>query len=225
MQIRTGRFSILLLVPFFVDVCAVPPRGVIVLCAGDSITAQAYPHFLQKLLNRDGIPARVLNYGRSGNTSGEYLGFLRGRGDVLGNSHPDFILVQLGTNDVRNDKDFTSGKNFAENMRAIVSIFRTFKTRAGNAPRILMATIPPLPTASSFPFSAESCRRVIDEINPAIRALARELDIPAVDNYQVFVGRPDLLPDVHPSREGYRSLAGNWYEAMAPFLKEVRRRR
>src|SRR5512137_1332235 len=100
MQIRIGRASVLLLLPLFVSVCASPPRGVIILCAGDSLTAKAYPHYLQKLLNADGLRARVVNRGVSGDTSGEYLAWLTdpAREEAILWDRPDIILLQLGTN-------------------------------------------------------------------------------------------------------------------------------
>jgi lysophospholipase L1-like esterase len=217
-QLQFGRVSIILLLPFFVSVCVSPPRGVIVLCAGDSITAEAYPHFLQRMLNTDGIRARVHNYGRSGNRSGEYLGFLGRSGETLKALRPDFILLQLGTNDVRTDLDFTTTDLFLKNMRNILAVFRSFKDRAGRPSRILIALIPPVPSESAYPFSAISKRRVIEEINPALRTLAAAENLILVDNFGIFDGRPDILPEVHPTRDGYRVLAANWYASLKPFL-------
>jgi len=219
MHIQRGRLSIVLLMPFFVSVCVSSPRGVIVFCAGDSITAAAYPHFLQRGLNRDGLPARVLNHGRSGNTSGEYLDFLAKNMERLIAERPDFILLQLGTNDIRTDLDFTSTERFRDNMKKILAAFRKFRTRSGKIPSILLSTIPPVPSVGSLPFDAESLRRVEAEINPTIRALAAEEGLLLVDNHGLFSRRPDLLPDVHPSREGYRLLAENWRAALNPLLK------
>ena len=57
--------------------CSSSPPGLIILCAGDSITAAEYPRYLQRSLRGDGIRVQALNYGRNGNTSGEYLDFLK----------------------------------------------------------------------------------------------------------------------------------------------------
>jgi lysophospholipase L1-like esterase len=219
MQIQRGRLSIVLLMPFFISVCVSSPRGMIVFCAGDSLTAAAYPHFLQRILNRDGLPARVLNFGRSGNTSGEYLDFLVKNMERLIAERPDFILLQLGTNDIRTDLDFTPTERFRDNMKKILAAFRRFRKRDGRIPVVLLSTIPPVPSAGLLPFDAESLRRVEAEINPTIRALAAEEGIIVVDNHGLFIRRPDLLPDVHPSREGYRLLAENWSAALRPLLK------
>lgn len=222
MHVRLGRFSVVWLLPFFFSVCSSPPRGVIILCAGDSITAQAYPHFLQRLFARDGVRARVLNYGRSGFTSAEYRAFLAKNLERMSREHPDAVLLQLGTNDVRVDGDRGTAADFASNMRAITAAFRSLKSRSGRPPLLMLATVPPIPATTPFPFSAESVRRVEEEINPAVRALASEEGLPLVDNHALFLARPELLPGIHPSREGYQALAERWYEALRPRLGPTR---
>jgi lysophospholipase L1-like esterase len=217
-QIQSGRWSILLLMPFFVSACASPPRGLIILCAGDSITAEAYPHFLQQLFNREGPRAKVLNYGRSGHTSGEYLSYLIRNRERVAAERPDFILLELGTNDVRADGDFTPAERFSSQMKEILGIFRTFRSRGGTPPRIFLATVPPVPQGTPFPFTDESVRRVANEINPRIEALARAEDVPLVDFYRLFLEDSSLLSGVHPTRDGYRSMARRWRDALAPFL-------
>jgi len=217
MQIRFARRSLLLLVPFFVSVCSSTSNGVIVICAGDSITAEAYPHFLQRLFNAAGIRARVLNFGRNGNTSGEYLGFLERNKERLNLERPDFVLLQLGTNDVRVDADSTETPVFADNMIRIIEIFRTFRSRSGKAPRLLLGTVPPAPPGP-LPFSPESARRVSEEINPALRAISDKERILLVDHYALFFQESDLLSGVHPTREGYKRLADNWFLAIKPIL-------
>jgi acyl-CoA thioesterase I len=222
MQIRIGRTSVLLLLPFFISACASSPRGVVILCAGDSLTAKAYPHFLQRLLNADGIAARVVNQGVSGDNSGEYLAWLTDpvREEAILWHRPDIILLQLGTNDVRVDGDHLDTGQFVANMKNIIEHFRGFISRTADRSRIVLALIPPVPEGAPFPFSAESSRRVREEINPAIARLAREYGLPLVDNYGIFVERPDLLPGVHPTTEGFRLMARNWHEAVGKILKE-----
>jgi lysophospholipase L1-like esterase len=222
MQIRIGRTSVLLLLPFFVSVCASPPRGVIILCAGDSLTAKAYPHFLQKLFNADGTTARVVNKGVSGDTTGEYLEYVSdpARSEAIMWERPDIILLQLGTNDVRTDGDFTPTDRFTANMKGLLEYFRGFISRTADPSRIVLALIPPIPDGTPYPFSAESSRRVREEINPAIARLAREYGLPLVDNYRIFEERPELLPGVHPTTEGFRLMARNWYEAIREIIKE-----
>jgi lysophospholipase L1-like esterase len=198
--------------------CSSPPRSIIILCAGDSLTEQGYPRHLTRLLNQSGVRARVCNYGRSGFTSGEYLKFLEARRAKMETERPDFILLQLGTNDVRRDGDRTPIEAFKNNMRRIIGIFSDFKTRWNHRPRILLASIPPVPEDTGFPFSPESAVRVREEINPVLKRLSIELRLPLIDNFTAFQDKPGLLKDVHPTEEGYRLMAANWQAALQPFL-------
>jgi lysophospholipase L1-like esterase len=203
-----------LLIFFLIFSCSSPPPSYIVLCAGDSITEFGYPPFLDRLLKETGIRAKVVNEGKSGHTSGEYLRFLQEKKSDMAEHRPDFVLLQLGTNDVRIDHDQTSTDEFNAQMREIIRLFREFKTRKGKTPRILLATIPPIPEGTPFPFSAESAKRVTQEINPLIQKIAQEENLTRIDNHSVFLDSPQLLPDVHPSDQGYRALARNWYNAL-----------
>lgn len=198
--------------------CSSPRPGVIILCAGDSITAADYPRFLQKILQKEGYRAKVLNWGRNGYTSGEYLDFLKENHDHLAQKHPEFILLQLGTNDVRIDGDRTSSPQFYQNMKKIISIFRNFRSLSGQPPHIFLATVPPLHRIKSFPFSPHSRIRIEKEINPTIRKLCKEENLPLVDNHTLFSQSPQLLPDVHPTRKGYKLLAQNWYQVIEKYL-------
>lgn len=195
-------------------------EGVVVLCAGDSITAAEYPRHLRRLLSQDGMRVKVLNYGRSGNTSGEYLRFLNRTKTALAQEFPDFVLLELGTNDVRVDGDHTPAARFGLNMKAIIAILHDFRNRRGEKTQVLLATIPPLPKKASPPFGPESAERVTSEINPLLQKIAAEEKLVLVDNYSLFLMSPQLLPDVHPSSEGYKLLAENWYKALKPLLKK-----
>jgi lysophospholipase L1-like esterase len=200
--------------------CRRRPQGIIILCAGDSLTDSEYPRHLQRLLGREGRRAKVLNHGRKGHTSGEYLRFLRKEGPSLAREHPDFILLQLGTNDVRVDGDQTSSEDFGRNMEAIIGLFREFTNRRGERAKVLLATIPPLPEDLAPPFGPGSRDRVVREINPLIRKIAAAERLRVVDNYSLFVRSPELLPDVHPTGEGYRLMARNWLEGLRPYLPD-----
>lgn len=215
---RSRKISPVILALILLSVCSSVPRGFIILCAGDSLTAASYPRFLQRILKEGGVRAKVLNYGHSGYTSAEYLRFLDEKSTVLTEECPHFVLLQLGTNDVREDGDRTSADQFENNMRRIIHIFRDFRTRSGEGTHVLLATIPPIPEGCAFPFSQDSGRRVVSEINPIIRRLAQELGLQVVDNFTLFQQSPHLLPGVHPSEEGYRVMALNWSKALEPLI-------
>jgi lysophospholipase L1-like esterase len=195
--------------------CRESPSGTIVFCAGDSLTEQGYPPYLKAALGRQGIRARVRNHGRSGNTSREYLAYLRKAREGLKEERPDIVLIELGTNDVRIDGDHVAKDEFERNLRDIVTVFRGFKARSGRTPEIFLSLIPPVPTGTASPFGPGSPGRVTAEINPAIEAVSRSLGTGLVDNFSLFAASPGLLPGVHPSSEGYKAMAENWAVAVA----------
>ncbi len=208
------KSELILLVSVLYFSCSSPPSNYIILCAGDSLTEEGYPPFLERTLKGEGIRVKVLNYGKSGHTSGEYLRFLREKKTEMAENQPDFILLQLGTNDVRTDRDHTSAEDFYSNMKEIIRLFQTFRTRSGKTPHILLATIPPIPEETPFPFAPASALRVVKEINPLIQKLAQEETLTHVDNFSVFLERSHLLPEVHPSDQGYEAMAKNWHTAL-----------
>jgi len=208
------KAALILLFSVLLFACSSPPTGYIILCAGDSMTEAGYPKFLRSILKGEGIRTKVINQGRSGFNSKEYLIFLRKNKTVLADNHPDFVLLQLGTNDVRTDHDRTPADEFYANMKEIIRLFRDFKTRTGKNSRILLATIPPVPGDTPVPFTPDSAERVKREINPLILKLATEEKISLVDNFSVFLHSPHLLPEVHPSDQGYEALAQNWFAAL-----------
>jgi len=219
MKTPSGKFFILFILFVFLLFCSPSQRGVIVLCAGDSLTESPYPRFLKNILITAGIRAKVLNFGRSGNTTGEYLSYLINNKESLAEKHPDIVCLLLGTNDVRNDHDNTSSNLVYANLKDIIAIFSQFKNPDGKKTRIFLSTIPPIPDGMPFPFTGESRERAINEINPLILKIGKEENLPVVDNTTLFLKEPWLLPEVHPTGEGYRRLAQNWFEALEPHLK------
>ncbi len=219
MKIGAGKSFTLFILYAFLLTCSPSQRGVIVLCAGDSLTESSYPKFLKNILISEGTRAKILNFGRRGNTTGEYLNYLLNNKESLAKKHPDIVCLLLGTNDVRNDHDRTSNEQFYTNMKDIIAIFSQFKDPNGKKTRILLSTIPPIPEEVSFPFSPESQERVVNEINPLILKIGKEENLPVVDNTTLFLKEPGLLPEVHPTEEGYRRLAHNWFKALQPLIK------
>jgi lysophospholipase L1-like esterase len=184
----------------------------VILCAGDSLTAGSYPDWLQRKCDEEKRNVIVINKGVKGHTSKEYLLYMEQQ-NILEACDPDIILLQLGTNDVRIDADNTPTDKFVENMNEIIQKMSLYKNSKGSNPKILISTILPIKTVYST-FNQESNKRVVEEINPAIKRLADKWNLLFVDNYQLFVDNKELLPDIHPNEHGYRVMAENWYKTL-----------
>lgn len=189
----------------------------VILCAGDSITAASYPKHLKNLLARDGFAVQVINAGAKGDNTAEYIRFLE-RSQIIERTNPDWVLLLLGTNDVRCDSHATTTAQFRANLETILERVGRHRNPDGASPRIIMATILPIPLEVRWHFNADSRARVEAEINPAIRDIASRRGLTLVDLHPLFVNRPELLPEVHPSERGYRLLAEAWQRTLLPRL-------
>lgn len=189
-----------------------------ILCAGDSLTAGSYPEWLQRKCDENKRNVVVFNRGIKGHTSREYLMYMESQ-NILKACDPDIILLQLGTNDVRIDADNTPTNKFVENMNLIIRKMIVYQNSKGRKPRILISTIPPIKTIYSN-FTQDSVRRAKEEINPAIKQLAEKWNLIFIDNFKIFLDNPELLPDIHPSEEGYKAMAENWYKALASVIHD-----
>lgn len=196
----------------------------VILCAGDSITAASYPGHLQELLARDGLQVQVINAGVKGDNTAEYIRYLE-KSRIVERTDPSWILLQLGTNDLRIDNHATTTEQFRTNLESILERMGRHRNQDGSSPRIILATIPPIPVEIRWRFNAGSRTRVETEINPAIRDMARRRGLVLADNHALFAGRPDLLPEIHPSEEGYRVLAEAWHRILAPLLSSAAARK
>lgn len=198
----------------------IKPKTIVIMAAGDSITAASYPERLQELYDRDGKNIQVYNEGISGDTSGSYLAHLTSS-RIYEQLNPHYVLLQLGTNDVRVDSDYTPTPLFRRNMIAIIGLLQQHRNPYGHHPFVIISTIPPIVGIMPHYFDSESQRRVVEEINPALFEIAREKQCPIIDTYDLFIKHPDLLPGIHPNEAGYQMMAENWHEFLQPFLDYI----
>ena len=135
-----------------------------------------------------------------GYTSGDYLRFLKSF-DLFKTTKPDVILLQLGTNDVRTDYAHTETPQFVENVKNIIYLIRR-ELYSSTPPLVLISTV--LPIEPSPPvFTEQSVKRIVGEINPAIRRIAGAFDVRLVDNFELFKNHREWLIDgVHPNEQG-----------------------
>ena len=177
----------------------------LVVFLGDSLTAgyglggeQAYPALVEKRLEEEGIPVRVLNAGVSGDTTAGGLARL----DWLLSQKPDVVVVGLGGNDGLRGLPLEQA---GSNLREIVRRSRD----AGARVLLLGMQIPPN-------YGPEYARG-FSEMYPSI---AREMDVPLVPFLLEGVGGVADLnqPDgIHPTADGQEKVA----DVVTPFVAEV----
>jgi len=188
---------------------AAPPAtpAPLVVFLGDSLTAglglaadQAYPSLLARALRDDGIPARVVNAGVSGDTSAGGLRRLR----WLLAQHPVVVVVGLGGNDA------LRGQPVAEierNLRAIVA-----EARQAGAKVLLLGMLLP-------PNYGPDYTGAFAAVYPRV---ARDLHVPLVPFLLAGVGGvADLnqADGIHPTAAGQVKVAAN----VKPYLEELLR--
>ncbi len=174
----------------------IPEGSPKVLFLGDSITAglhlppdHAWPAALQRSLFADGIPFHLQNAGVSGDTTAGGLG----RMDWLLKGSPDFVVIELGSNDGLRGIDLA---NTESNLHAIIK-----KAQDAGAQPILMGM--------DVPTNLAEYAEAFSAIYPR---LAEVFDIPLVPSFFDGVGgHPDMnLKDgLHPTPEGHDVLAEN----------------
>lgn len=198
-----------------------------VVCLGDSITkgvhlpeGQTYPAVLGRLL----AGAEVINAGIGGNTSAQ--GLARLDRDVL--SHrPQGVILLFGTNDsvlTAPGKYRVPVEQFQQNLRTMAQ-----RCRRQDA-AVVLCTLPaidPEPYFSRHPkpyYDAEGgLEEIVGRYRAAALQLAREMDIPVVDLYDLFSNDKSLLrppPDgVHPTASGCRLIAEQVAARLKPMLQ------
>jgi acyl-CoA thioesterase-1 len=177
----------------------------LVVFLGDSLTAglglpaeQAYPALVERTLDREGAPVRVLNAGVSGDTTAGGLSRL----DWLLQQKPDVVVVGLGAN------DGLRGIDLADTERNLGEIIRRSQ-EAGARVLLLGMQIPPN-------YGPDYAGRFRD-LYPRI---ADDLDVPLVPFLLEGVGGVSELNQadgIHPNPQGQVRVAEN----VVPYLKDV----
>lgn len=178
-------------------------------CAGDSLM-RPIPHHLREMLKSSKKKIKIRDWSQGGLNSQSYRRFLSRHYQSWRYERPDFILIQLGTNDVSPLLQNEYGvDDFKANLKRIIKNFRRFRGNKYKRPKIFMASIPLFYLESS---SEEKKRLIEERVNPTIKETAREENIILVDNFSVLYNKTHLYyPDgVHPNSQGVRALAKNW---------------
>jgi acyl-CoA thioesterase I len=183
------------------------PDTPLVIFLGDSLTAglgldedQAYPAVLERDLEEEGLPVRILNAGVSGDTT---AGGLSRTGWLLG-QHPDVMVVGLGGNDGLRALPVEQAE---KNLREIVR-----RSQAAGARVLLLGMKMPPNYGPEYTSQFEGM----------YAAIAKDMNVPLVPFLLEGVGGERSLNQadgIHPTAEGQEVLAKN----VRPYLEEVLR--
>ena len=183
--------------------------GLTICCAGDSLM-MPIPHYLRDMLKNSKGKVNIKDWSRGGLSSRTYQNYFARRSRRWQNTKPDFVLIQLGTNDVLHLlRDHYKLADFKENLSKIIRNFRRLKGNRYKTPKIFIASVPPFYEETQ---SEEENSLIQEKINPSIQEIAQKEKIIFVDNFSVLCNRIHLYgPDgVHPNPRGQRALTKNW---------------
>ncbi len=174
-----------------------PEAPTIYTAFGDSLTvgvgaATGYPPRLQALLQSKGINAKVVNRGRSGETTGGGVGRLPG---VLSADHPAYLLLMEGTNDVSLQVD---DAGIIANLETMVNM-----GKAAGA-KVLLAALPP---------RKDSLEPASQRLNAQITSLAARTGATLVD-MEAKLSTDNMVDHVHFNDQGYQQMAEAWFSRL-----------
>ena len=208
------NFSLLFVSLLFLSSCAVkePEREQLatlkIICLGDSITyghklsdqaRQSYPAQLSKQAHGRW---HVLNFGINGAT-------VLNKGDIpitaqkvyqrVMSSHPDVVVVMLGTNDTKNN-NWQYLDEFVSDYTSLIEKIQDLPS----SPHVIVCTVPPI--FVDYPNGINAERE--DAINILVKKVATLTNADFLDIYTLMSQEPGLFFDgIHPNRLGAREIA------------------
>lgn len=176
-----------------------------IVCFGDSLTEgyglspdEALPAVLERMLRDDGMETKCLNFGVSGDTTGDGL---RRLSHVL-DSAPDCVILEFGANDCFIGEPVSKVRT---NFDALIQAFQTREIP------VLLVGITVLPELGSD-YKAE--------FDPIFDELATDYELPLFpDILASYYSNPlyKLMDDTHPNEQGVEAIA----RALLPQVKEL----
>jgi len=177
-----------------------------IVALGDSLTAgqgvdpdSNYPSLLQRKIDKEGFGYKVLNYGVSGDTSGQGLNRLHSIIELK----PAIVIVELGANDGLRGVPAEVTK---QNLAAIIE-----RLQAAGATVVLAGMrVPP----NYGPHYTIAFRDIF-------RDLAKKYRTPLIPFFLEDVGGNTALNQddgIHPTAEGYKIVGENIWKVLRPLL-------
>ena len=178
-------------------------------CVGDSITYGAsiknrvkncYPVVLGKLL---GQSFEVHNFGVNGATllkNGDRPYWkLKAFKDATA-FNPEIVIIKLGTNDTKPQNWNKVGKEFEDDLRAMIIHFGKLSKK----PKIYLCL--PVPVYQTRWGINE--KTVKNGVIPVIKKVAKEKSLPVIDLHKALSNKVEMFPDkIHPNANGAKVMA------------------
>lgn len=176
-----------------------------IVAVGDSLTAgygveegEAYPALVEKALRAEGIEARVINAGVSGETTSGTLARL----DWVLTLAPDIVILETGANDGLRGLDTAMVR---DNLRRIVDILQGKDIVVVLAGMKMVWNLGPAYTGE------------FNRIYPDLAAEKKLIFMPFFLEGVATDPALNIADGLHPNPAGYRVIAGN----ILPFVKEA----
>ena len=181
----------------------------LLVCFGDSLTAgagvdpdQAYPAYLQQLLDREGYGYKVVNAGVSGNTTKDGVDRL----DEIVGMHPQIVVVEFGGNDGLRGLSTTKAQG---NLDLMVHTLK-----AGGAKVAIAGITLPAQYGGTY----------VQSFNAMFPAVANHYHVPLLPFVlQDVYGVPGDIQDdgIHATAKGNQQVAINIEHLVAPLLRKA----
>lgn len=183
-----------------------------IIAFGDSLTAgfglpesQSYPSLLQQKIDADGFNYEIINAGVSGDTTAGGLRRIDWTLDDKTGGKIDFLIVELGGNDV------LRGLPVSEMKKNLANIIE--RAQARNAQVILAGMYAP-------PSNGREYQR---DVITAFQSLAQKYNLPFIPFVLMNVGGIASLNQadgIHPNIEGEKIMTDNVYQTLKPLLEQ-----
>jgi lysophospholipase L1-like esterase len=204
------KSSLLILCCFVTLAISTTSHSANIIAFGDSTTAgneqatRGYAPKLAHLLNSNGKPSVVANYGKWSEKTTQGVNRID---SVLAAFPANLILIMEGTNDIRGGLSVNTTRH---NLQTMINKAKA----AGVTPAL--STLTPSNKAGS--------ETLIPQVwNPMIKSLASSNSLILADNYAATIGSWGSLNDdgIHPNDAGHQVLANTWYAKIASTISST----
>lgn len=198
-----GKYLLLIALTLFIQ-----PSPKVILFFGDSLTAgyglspeEAFPALVEKQLNKNGKPCKVVNAGLSGETSAGGLS----RIDWILRQPIDIFVLELGGN------DGLRGLPLAQTKKNLQAIIDKVKAKYPKVKIVVVGMMVPPNMGNDY---TTQFKAIFPELAKKNKAILMPFLLEGVGGNEKL-----NLPDgIHPNSEGHKIVAANVLKVLNPLL-------